>query len=88
MVWIFKKYYFMCMAVLPACISLYHIHFSCSWRVEDDIGSFGTGVRGCCKLLGTESSPSARTSALNHRTISLAPIVWILSVSHTLKPWL
>lgn len=37
-------YYFMCLGVLPACMSVKHMHALCLWRPEDSAGSPETGV--------------------------------------------
>ena len=41
----------MCMGVLPACMSVNHLHAWDPRRPEDDIRSPETGVIGGCKLL-------------------------------------
>lgn len=40
---------FMCMDVLPVCISVYHMHAWCLWRSEEDIISLGTRVIDSCE---------------------------------------
>ena len=46
-----KTYYFsfMCMSVLLACMTVYHMHVWCPQESEDVIGSPETGVADCCK---------------------------------------
>ena len=38
------------MSVLPACVSVYHMHAWCSWRPEEDIRSPVSGVMDGCDL--------------------------------------
>lgn len=38
------------MNILPACMSVYHMHAWCWQRPEEDIGSPWTGVTGRCEL--------------------------------------
>lgn len=49
----------MYMNILPACMSVYHMHAWCWQRPEEDIGSPWTGVTGRCEfalwILGIES---------------------------------
>ena len=40
----------MCMNVLPAYMSVYHVHAWCPWRPEEGTGVPGTVVMDSCKL--------------------------------------
>jgi hypothetical protein len=41
----------MCLSVLFAQMSVYHVRVWCSWRSEEDIESLGTRVINGCKFL-------------------------------------
>lgn len=47
--WIFY-YYFMCIDILPICISLHHMHVWSLQRPKEDIGSPGTRHRASCEF--------------------------------------
>jgi E3 ubiquitin-protein ligase NEDD4 len=38
------------MSVLPACMSVHHMHTWCLWRPEEGVGSPGIGVTDSCEL--------------------------------------
>lgn len=40
----------MCMDVLLVQISIYHVHFWCTWRPEGDIRALEIGLEDCCEL--------------------------------------
>lgn len=41
-------FYFICVGILPVCISVHHMHALCPWRSEDGIESSGTGLTDGC----------------------------------------
>lgn len=41
---VFKEKPFMCMGVLPTCMSVYQLCAWCPWRLEEDIRSPGTEI--------------------------------------------
>lgn len=46
----FQSFSFMCMVILPTCMSVYHVHVWCLQRPKESVGSCGTGVPDDCKL--------------------------------------
>lgn len=40
----FLKIYFLCLNILLARVSVYHMHAKCPQRSKEDMGSRGTGV--------------------------------------------
>lgn len=45
----FQSYLFMRVRVMAVCMYVHHICAWCSWRLEEDIGSSGTGVAYSCE---------------------------------------
>lgn len=66
----FKTWFFMCMGVLPAGISVSHSHARCPQRAEENIGLYGTGtgVTGVCEL-------SCGFWELNSGTLEEKPVI-------------
>lgn len=46
----FLEFCFMCISVLPACMSMHHVRAWCPQRSDEAIGSPGTGVTDGCEL--------------------------------------
>lgn len=42
-IFIYLLFYFICVGILPACISVHHMCARCLWRPEEAVGSPRTG---------------------------------------------
>lgn len=67
-------YDFMGMIILLACVSVYHEHAWCPWRLKEDTEFPGPRVKdGCEPVLGIEAGPLEERPELSATEASLQP---------------